>query len=316
MKDEIAIGISSCLLGNRVRYDGNHKHDHYITDTLGQFFTYVPTCPEVECGLPVPREAMRLVETESGVSLRTITSNVDHTERMVRWAADKVESLAKANLSGFIFKARSPSSGMADAKVYSEKGVIRRKGPGLFAQLFMARFPMIPVIDDGRLHDPVLRENFIERVFVFTGWQKLRQSRPRTNQLVSFHASHKLLVMSHRHAAVAQLGRIVAACKGTVTADQLDAYESLLMKAVALPATIKNHTNTLQHMAGYFKKQLSADEKQELQQVIETYHQGLVPLIVPLTLIKHFTRLFGEPYLSTQVYLNPHPLELMLRNHV
>jgi uncharacterized protein YbgA (DUF1722 family)/uncharacterized protein YbbK (DUF523 family) len=303
-------------MGNSVRYDGNHKLDRYIRDTLGQYFDFVPVCPEVECGLGVPREAMILVRDDRGVRLVTVNSGADHTDRMNGWCDLKKTELSRLGLSGFIFKSRSPSSGMTDVKIYSGKKTIAGKGAGLFAASFMRSFPLIPVIDEGRFHDPALRENFIEGVFVYRRWLDLLESGPSTADLSAFHAAHKYLIMSHHPAAVARLGSIVAASRGRVSSADLDSYGSLLMKTLALKATVKKHCNVLEHLAGYFKKDLSADGKKELLELIDSYRKGLVPLVVPVTLMRHYTRLYGQDYLAGQVYLNPHPLELMLRNHV
>jgi uncharacterized protein YbgA (DUF1722 family)/uncharacterized protein YbbK (DUF523 family) len=303
-------------MGNGVRYDGNHKLDRYIRDTLGQYFDFVPVCPEVECGLGVPREAMILIRDDAGVRLVTINSGADHTDRMTGWCDLKNAELSRLGLSGFIFKSRSPSSGMTDVKIYSGRKTLAGKGAGLFAASFMRSFPLIPVIDEGRFHDPALRENFIERVFVYRRWMDVLESKPSTADLVAFHSAHKYLIMSHHPAAVAKLGSIVAASRGRVSPGDLEAYGSLLMGTLELKATVKKNCNVLEHLAGYFRKELSADGKKELLEVIDSYRKGLVPLVVPVTLIRHYTRLYGKAYLAGQVYLNPHPLELMLRNHV
>jgi uncharacterized protein YbgA (DUF1722 family)/uncharacterized protein YbbK (DUF523 family) len=313
--DNIKIGVSSCLLGNNVRYDGGHRHDRYITDTLGRYFAWLPVCPEAECGLGIPREAMRLVGTLEYPRLVTIRTGVDHTDRMTAWIKEKLRELEKENLCGFIFKSKSPSSGIGGVKIYTPSGMPDRKGVGLFGGAFMKRFPLLPVIDEGRLHDPVLRENFIERVFVYRRWQELLRTGGGIRSLIGFHSDHKLLIMSHSQKHTSALGRL-AAGSGHLDEDALfTEYVTRLMEGLRLIATAKKHTNVLLHIAGYFKKQLSKDEKQELLEVIETYHKGLLPLIVPIVLLKHYIRKFGNPYLERQVYLNPHPMELMLRNH-
>jgi uncharacterized protein YbgA (DUF1722 family)/uncharacterized protein YbbK (DUF523 family) len=316
MTRRIKLGISACLLGENVRYDGGHKLDHYLRDTLGQFVEWVPICPEVGCGLPVPREAMRLVGDPRAPRLVTRFTGIDHTERMLAWATKKLAGLEKQDLCGFVFKARSPSSGMERVKVYSGSGSSFRMGSGLFAGAFMQRFPMLPVEDEGRLQDPVLRENFIERVFVYRRWQELLDSGGQISDLVSFHAGHKYLIMSHSPRHLREMGRLVSQARRYSRPELFARYFLLLMDGLRLAATGKKHTNVLQHMAGYFKKRLSTGEKQELQDVISQYHRGLVPLIVPVTLIGHYVRKYDEPYLKTQVYLQPHPAELMLRNHV
>jgi len=313
--EKIKIGISSCLLGNNVRYDGGHQHDRYITNTLGQYFTWFPVCPEVEYGLGIPREAMRLVGNPENPRLMTIRTSLDHTDGMHTWVNKKLQELEKENLCGFIFKSKSPSSGIGGVKIYTSSGMPDRKGAGLFGGAFMKHFPLLPVIDEGRLHDPLLRENFIERIFVFKRWQELRQKGGAIRSLIGFHSDHKLLIMSHSQKHASTLGRLVADTRHRDENVFFTEYITLLMDGLRLMATPKKHTNVLHHIAGYFKKQLQQDEKQELLEVIESHHKGLVPLIVPMVLIKHYIRKFGEPYLEKQYYLDPHPLELMLRNH-
>jgi uncharacterized protein YbgA (DUF1722 family)/uncharacterized protein YbbK (DUF523 family) len=313
--EKIKIGISRCLLGDKVRYDGGHKHDRYITDTLGQYFEWVPVCPEVEYGLPIPREAMRLVGNPDSPRLLTIRTGVDHTDGMQKWAGERIARLEKEGLCGFIFKSRSPSSGMQGVKVYTESGMPSQKGVGIFAGAFMKHFSLLPAEDDGRLNDPKLRENFIERVFVFQRWQEFIKKGGFSKDLVNFHTEHKLLMLAHIPKHVTILGRYIAGSKGY--AGKLnDVYIETMSEDLRLLPTTKKHTNVLHHIMGYFKKQLSTDEKQELLDIIESYHKGLIPLIAPITLLNHYVRKYNEPYLKRQYYLNPHPLELMLRNHV
>ena len=313
--EKIRIGVSACLLGQNVRYDGGHQRDRYITDTLGRWFEWVPVCPEVEYGLPIPREAMRLVGNPETPRLVTIRTRIDHTDEMLSWADKRLEALAAEDLCGFIFKSRSPSSGMAAVKVYPETGMAVKKGVGIFAGTFMRRFPLLPVEEDGRLNDPVLRENFIERIFVYRRWRELERRNGGMKDLVAFHAEHKLLILSHSPKHLTILGRLVANPDRMKLAALREEYFQNLMERLRLTATVRKQTNVLEHMAGYFKKKLTPDEKKELGEVIGNYHQGLLPLIVPVTLIAHYVRLYGEPYLQKQVYLHPHPIELMLRNH-
>jgi len=316
MGNKIKIGISSCLLGKQVRYDGGHKLDHFLTDTLGQYVDWVPVCPEVECGLPVPREAMHLIGEPETPRLVTHKTGIDHTQKMEKWASKKLKALGKEDLCGFIFKSRSPSSGMSGVKIYSESGVPGKKGRGIFAGAFIKEFPLIPVEDEGRLNDPGLRENFIERIFVFMRWNKFLKNKPTTKSLIEFHADHKLLIMSHSVQHVRELGKLVAGAKGSNPQRLYAEYFQILMDGLKLQATVKKNVNVLHHIMGYFKNLLSTDEKQELLEVIEQYHTSLTPIIVPVTLLKHYVRKYNEPYLVRQHYLNPHPVDLMLRNHV
>jgi uncharacterized protein YbgA (DUF1722 family)/uncharacterized protein YbbK (DUF523 family) len=315
MKDRIRLGISACLLGEKVRYDGGHKLDPFLRDTLGRYVEYVPVCPEVGCGLPVPREAMRLVGDPSAPRLVTVKGGRDLTEQMTRWARRRVEELAREGLSGFIFKARSPSSALSDAKVYNAGGVPVARVPGLFARAFMERFPLLPVEDDGRLHDAVLRERFIESLFTCARWRQAAAGRAAA-EVVEFHTRNKLLLMSHSPRLLNELGRLVAAAKALGPAELRRRYEEGLVAALRLTATPAKHANALQHAMGYFKRRLTPDEKAELLEVIGAFQSGLTPLIVPVTLLAHYVRKYDEPYLKEQSYLHPHPLELQLRNHV
>ena len=311
----IKLGISSCLLGNNVRYDGGHKLDHYLRHTLGQFIEWVPVCPEVECGLPVPREAMDLVGAPDSPRLITRVAGVDHTNRMLQWAKKKLATLEQEGLSGYVFKARSPSCGVHDSKVYSKPGRVAGGRAGLFAEAVMGCFPFMPIEDEEGLQDPDIRENFIERLFVYPRWQELLAEGGTIGQLVAFHSRHKYLLMSHSARHLKELGSFVADPKKYKRSELLEQYFRLLMEGLKLQATVRKHTNVLQHMAGDFKKQHSPAEKLELREVIARYHQGLVPLIVPITLVKHYAGKYDDPYLKDQHYLVPHPLELMLRNH-
>ncbi len=314
--EKIKIGISSCLLGEKVRYDGGHKLDRYIVDTLGQYFEWVSVCPEVEYGLSVPREAMRLIGDPEAPHLVTIRTKIDHTDGMLKWAEKRLKLFEKEELCGFIFKSKSPSSGISGVKVYNNSGIPIKKGMGIFAKAFINRFPLIPVIDDGRLHDPLLRENFIERVFVYKRWRDFEKSGGRIKDLINFHTEHKLLILSHNPKYLTLLGRMIANAKRYRPERLLNEYIKVLMEGLNYISTVKKNTNVLFHIMGYLKNHLSKDEKEELIEVIDKYHKGYLPLIVPIVLIKHYVRKFDEPYLKRQYYLNPHPLELMLRNHV
>ncbi|SHJ03825.1 Uncharacterized conserved protein YbbK, DUF523 family [Malonomonas rubra DSM 5091] len=317
MNDEkIRLGISSCLLGHEVRFDGSHKRDRFLTDTLGNYVEYVPVCPEVEVGLPTPRDALRLVGTPANQRLVFAKSGEDITERMTTWAKRRVADLEKEDLCGFIFKSKSPSSGMERVKLYDHNKVPKNVGIGLFAKAFMEHFPLLPVEEEGRLHDPGLRENFIEAIFTLKRWRESLSEGKSAGNLVAFHSRHKLLIMSHSTEIYRQLGKLVAQA-GTQELEELyRLYLELLQKALKLKTTVPKQVNVLHHILGYFKKPLSADEKQEALEIIERYRASQVPLVVPMTLLNHFVRKYEQPYLLEQVYLNPHPIELKLRNHV
>jgi len=315
MENRIRLGISSCLLGENVRWNGGHKLDRFVTDTLGQYVEYVPVCPEVECGFGIPRETFRLVGDPEDPRLVTSRTNVDHTDRMQAWARKRVMELEKEDLCGFIFKSDSPSSGMERVKVYNPKGMPEKKGVGMFARAFMQHFPLIPVEEDGRLHDPKLREIFIEQIFALKRWRETLAQKRSLGNLVDFHTRHKLLILSHSPKHFREMGKLVAEGKRLPIAELYTKYESLLIEALRLKTTIKKNCNVLQHILGYFKKQITADEKQEVLEIIEQYRSGYVPLIVPVTLLNHYVRKYNQPYLMQQIYLNPHPVSLKLRNH-
>ena len=312
----LRLGISTCLLGEPVRYDGQHKLDVWLRDRLGAFAEYVPVCPEVEAGFGTPREAMRLVGTSEAPRLYTQRTKQDVTEQMQRWIARRIRELENERLDGYIFKSKSPSSGMERVKLYPspEGGTPCKQGVGLFARAFMDRFPLLPVEDEGRLHDEAIREHFIERVFVMHRWNTMRRGRVDVADLQAFHAAHKLLLIAHSPQTYRDLGPLTARVTRANLRASLDEYIITCMNGLKRPATPARHINVLQHIAGYFKNELSADEKQELAEIFAAYRSGQVPLIVPITLLNHYIRKFGNEYLAGQVYLHPHPAELALRN--
>jgi uncharacterized protein YbgA (DUF1722 family)/uncharacterized protein YbbK (DUF523 family) len=315
-REEIRIGISSCLLGHKVRYDGGHKKDSLVTGALSQFMTFVAVCPEVEVGMPVPRPAVRLVRLGGLVRLVDPRHGVDHTDSMSSWSEAKARELAKLDLSGFILKKDSPSCGMERVKVYSEKGPGVRDGVGLFAQALLRHLPLLPVEEEGRLNDARLRENFVERVFAYRRLRSLFAARWTVGDLVHFHTAEKLLLLAHEPKSYRALGQLVAGAKQLPRVEVESRYGEIYMRSLRVLATKGKNANVLLHMAGYFKDLLGRDEKAELHELIADYRRGLVPLVVPLTLTRHYVRRYGSAYLDGQAYLEPHPKELMLRNHV
>jgi uncharacterized protein YbgA (DUF1722 family)/uncharacterized protein YbbK (DUF523 family) len=314
--EAIRIGISSCLLGRKVRFDGGHKRDAFLVDTFGSYVEWVPVCPEVELGLGVPRESLRLVRRADGIRMVNTKSGRDISDEMRRYARARVEELARENLAGFVLKKDSPSCGMERVKVYAGAGAGERAGRGLFAEALIVRLPTLPVEEEGRLCDPRLRENFVERVFAFVRLRNMFAGRWTAGDLVRFHTAHKLELLAHSTEAYAAMGRLVAGAKALDRALLESRYRGMFMEALAKPATTRRHTNVLQHMAGHLKRLLESEEKEELRAGIEDYRLGLVPLVVPLTLVKHHVRRHRVEYLAGQTYLDPHPKELMLRNHV
>jgi len=311
----LRLGISRCLLGDEVRFDGGHKRDHFLTDVLGRYVEWVSVCPEVEAGLGTPREAMRLMGNPDHPRLMTIKSKHDHTEAMEAMIDTRLDSLHNQDLSGFVFKRGSPSCGVERVRVYTAQGMPSQSGVGIFAKAFTEQFPLIPVEEEGRLCDPALRENFIERVFCYRRFQDLLQNGVTKQALIRFHTIHKYLLLAHSQQHYETMGRLVGQTERPRLKELTLKYGEHFMKALTMKATVRKHVNVLQHMVGYFKNRLTTQEKAELLGVIDDYHRGLTPLIVPLTLIKHYVHIFDVSYIRDQVYLNPHPKELMLRNH-
>ncbi len=321
----LRIGISACLLGERVRYDGGHKLDRFLTDTLGKFVEFVPVCPEVEIGMGTPREPIHLIELGGEIHLRGVKSDIDHTAAMRRYARQRVRQLAALDLCGYILKKDSPSCGMERVKVYAGgrignpsyvHGNPVRRGVGLFAEALLAGLPNLPVEEEGRLADPLLRENWVERIFAYQRLKALWSRRWKVDDLVALHTAHKFALLAHSPRAYAELGRLVAAARSLPRAELRERYEGQFMAALAKIATPGRHANVLQHMAGFLSDRLDAAARQELAGMIDDYRRGLVPLVVPITLISHHARQLDVKYLRGQTYLHPHPKELMLRNHV
>jgi uncharacterized protein YbgA (DUF1722 family)/uncharacterized protein YbbK (DUF523 family) len=310
------LGISACLLGQTVRYDGGHKRDIFLTDTLGRFVQWVPVCPELEVGMGVPREPVRLLGKADDPSMIAERSGKDWTAAMKRFGSARSGELKRLNLSGYVFKKDSPSCGMARVKVYSPRGGATRMGSGLFARVVQDALPLMPAEEEGRLKDPVLRENFIERVFAYRRWQEAEAGPKSIGALVEFHTAHKFQLLAHSELHYRALGRLVARGKTAPLGQIYQRYGCAFMEALSVAADAKRHANALEHMIGYFSKQLSPGERQELVEVIRDFRRHLTPLIVPVTLIRHYVRKYAVEYLQTQVYLDPSPKELMLRNHV
>ncbi|MCS6953323.1 MAG: DUF523 and DUF1722 domain-containing protein [Bryobacterales bacterium] len=310
------VGISACLLGERVRWDGGHKREPFLTEIFGRYVEWVPVCPELEVGMGVPREPVRLVQLGGNTHMLGVHSGHDWTERMRRWAQRRVRELEELELCGFVLKKDSPSCGMERVRIYGPRGELRGQGRGLFAEVLLGHQPLLPVEEEGRLNDPAIRENFIERVFAYRRLRSLFAGRWTVGRLVEFQARHKLQIMAHSPQACRRLGRIVADAKRLPRQQVRERYETEFMSALKVRATARRHVNVLQHCLGYLRQQLDAPARQELVAVIEDYRRGLVPLVVPITMIRHYARLLNVEYLQGQVYLDPHPKELMLRNRV
>ncbi len=314
---KLRVGISACLLGQEVRYNGGHKRDAFLTDTLGRYVEWVAVCPEVEVGMGTPRPPIRLERRGEEIRLVMPSTGEDYTDAMRSWGQRRVAALAGMDLDGYVLKKDSPSCGMERVKVYPGAGAPSKDGRGLFAEALMARLPDLPVEEEGRLNDPLLRENFITRVFVHHRWREGEKEGWTRASLMRFHERHKFLLMARNQSGMRRLGRLLGGSgKKTPAPELAAAYRQGITEILRRPATRRGHTNVLQHLAGYVSDALDPADRAELAETIERYRLGLVPLIVPLTLIRHHVRRQGVEYLQGQAYLEPHPYELMLLNHV
>jgi uncharacterized protein YbgA (DUF1722 family)/uncharacterized protein YbbK (DUF523 family) len=312
----IKIGISTCLLGQKVRFDGGHKRDRYITDILRDYFTFVPVCPELEIGMGVPREAVRLQGSVAAPRMVGSRTGKDWTAAMTQYVERRVRQRDLSDICGYILKKDSPSCGMERVKVYDPAGMPQRKATGLFAAALIKHHPLLPAEEEGRLNDLKLRENFIVRVFAFSRLRRLFQDRLALGKLVRFHTHHKYLLLAHSPTHYKMLGQLVAEARKYSAAKLRDNYSGLFMEALAARSTIAKNVNVLHHLLGFLKTVLNPGEKKSLLETVEDYRQGLVPLVVPLTLIRHYILIHNIEYVQDQIYLNPHPKEMMLRSHV
>jgi uncharacterized protein YbgA (DUF1722 family)/uncharacterized protein YbbK (DUF523 family) len=299
-----------------VRFNGGHCANPFLIREAGAFASFTRVCPEMEIGLGAPRETLRLERQGGIVTLRAPRSGRDHTAAMAEYARERVRRLREAGLDGFVLKKDSPSCGMERVKVYDENGVPSKSGVGLFARALMEEWPLLPLEEEGRLHDHRLREAFFERVFAYRRLQDFLAGPWKPADLVRFHTAEKLLLLSHDPAGYRRLGRLVAEA-GRLDRTELAArYPELFMGTLAKPASVKRQTAVLERIAGFFKARLDVAEKQELLEIVCDFRRGLVPLVAPLTLVRHYVRRFGVDYVAGQTYLEPHPKQLMLRARV
>jgi uncharacterized protein YbgA (DUF1722 family)/uncharacterized protein YbbK (DUF523 family) len=310
------IGVSTCLLGENVRYDGGHARDRFVSEELARWCELVPTCPEMAIGMGSPRPAVRLIQGEGGVRLVDPKSGTDYTAPMQAFAEERCAELLKLGLDGYILKKNSPSCGLERIRVSKNGMPLRRDASGLYAAELSARAPGLPVEEDGRLNDPGLRENFLERVFTRNRWRGLLARGRRRAHLVAFHTAHKFLIRAHDESGYQALGKLVGSAGRRADGELFTAYEQGLQLALSRKATKRKHANVLYHALGYLKKALEPGDKSALIAAIEDYRRGLLPLVVPLSLIAYEARRHGVDYLACQLYFDPHPRELMLRNHV
>lgn len=313
--EPLRLGVSSCLLGEEVRFDGGHKRDRFVTDVLGPWVEWVPVCPEVDVGMGIPRPTIRLVKEDRGERLVAPKTGEDFTERMDTYAKGKLRELEDIGLDGYILKKGSPSCGMERLNVFGNDMPVHRRGVGRFTARLIEHWPHLPIEEEGRLNDPRLRENFIERVFCRNRWRLAVKRGLTRRRLVEFHTAHKLLLRAHNEASYQRLGKLIGSA-GTIPDRELFAsYEDEFQSCLRAKSNAKRHTNVLQHAMGYLKRVLDPAEKRDILAAIEDYRLGLLPLIVPLTLIRFNVNKHDVEYLRGQLYFDPNPKELMLRNH-
>lgn len=311
---KITIGISACLLGQKVRHDAGHKKDKFIVNTLGEYFDFIPTCPEVAIGMGIPRPTIHLEgQVKDPKVVGVMDKSIDVTTALTTFSHKKIKTFT--TISGYILKANSPTCGMERVRVYQGHGKPpKRSGVGIFAKALMTERSELPIEEEGRLNDPVLRENFIERVFMYRRWQELKASTITPRKLVQFHSTIKLALMAHNISGYKRLGQMIATIPKQNLICFSQAYIKLVMVTLKTPATRKKNANVLQHCLGYLKKDLSSKDKQELLDIIDAYRLNQIPLIVPITLLKHHFNHYPKEYIAHQTFLNPYPKELMLRN--
>ncbi len=311
----IRIGISSCLLGKKVRFDSGHKRDRYLSDQLGKFVSFVPVCPEVEAGMGAPREAVRLVGDDPGLRMIGVRSGKDWTDRMNSYSRRRVKQKNLADLSGFILKCKSPSCGKERVKIYRENGQIERKGSGFFASALMKQFPDMPIEEESRLYDSEWRENFIERVFAYNRLQALFNRSFTYKAVTAFHSDHEFQLLAHSPERYRKLDRLVTQLREIKPSRFRDEYRKLFMQTLSFKATVNKHTRVLRRLLSFLRTHLSACEKKYVHETIDNYQRSSVPLIVPVTLLRFFIDKYDVEQIRNQYYLHPHPEELMLRNH-
>lgn len=312
---KITMGISSCLLGNEVRHDGGHKRNVYVLSTLSEYFSFRSYCPEMAIGLGVPRPTIRLIRSHDGVRLTgSDNPDMDVTDDMNTWSKDAIAGMQ--DLTGFILKNNSPSCGMERVRVYDGNGAPAKNGIGLFASSLIKAMPWLPIEEEGRLNDPMLRENFIERVFIHYRWQRMLKDGLSVSALMEFHQRHKFILLAHDEKEYRKLGPLIASLDKKNIDRVADEYLVRMMTCLKARASRKRHTNVLMHVMGFLKNKLNSDDKQEMIEVLDKYRLGELPLIVPITLMKHHLRKYPDEYISKQYYMSPYPEELMLRNMI
>jgi len=313
---KINIGISACLVGQKVRYNGDGLRPHLINDLFAGYFNYIPFCPEVGIGMDVPHETIRLEKKDNEIRLRSSSGENDYTDKMLDYSATKTEALSHLQISGFILKKDSPTCGLERVKIYGNGGVPDKSGVGMFASALRAKFPLFPMEEEGRLNDIRLRERFIEHVFAFRRLQDFLEDSPNLGKLMAFHTGHKMQLMAHNPEKYRRLGHAVANAKKEDLSSFLAEYSTTFLEIMATAVSHKKQTDVLYHMFGFFKKIISSSEKQEFMRLVEQYKKQMIPMIVPITMLRHYLQKYPQPWLQAQVFFDPYPEEMLLRSYL
>lgn len=309
------IAVSACLLGEKIRFDGGHKHDHFVTDELGRFSEFISFCPE-HLAFGTPRPSIRLVNLEDKVHVQSNKNGTDLTQILIQTSQEELSKIENEPLCGIIFKSKSPSCGMKSAKIYLENGFCEGKEDGVFVKLCKERFPLLPMEEEGRLQDPWLRENFVMQIFAYDSYEKFKASSPSISDLVRFHTINKFMLQAKNEKLYRELGNVVANRDEITLESRLSVYELGFKTAISSKSSIKKNRNVLEHMAGFFKNELTKSEKETLHLHISDYAEKIVPLIVPLSTLALYAQKYNTAYLLDQTFLNPYPKTLALRSHL
>lgn len=316
MSETIKIGVSACVVGENVRFDGSHARDSYLTETLAKYVEFVPLCPELACGMGLPREKVRQVDCAGDIRLIGRDSGEDWSDRMLKWCERVLPGLEEEGLNGFVFKSRSPSCALQRGKIVSTTKSPATRGAGFFSSKVMDMFPLLPVEASDRLHNPIIRENFIRRVFLLKRWRELGDKGKQIGHLVDFHTRHAMLIRAHDLRGYRELGKLLGESSVFNNEEIFDTYSVLLFRSLALKSTPKKNSDVLTHILNLLKKDLDNGDIQEIKTMIQAYKGGRIPLIMPVTIINHHARRLNKSYMMQQYFLNPHPAELKLLNHV
>ncbi|MDC0336509.1 DUF1722 domain-containing protein [Pseudodesulfovibrio sp.] len=315
MSETINIGVCACSLGEKVRNNGRHSLDTYLTETLAKYVKFIPACPEVACGMNIPRERLQQVDCGGEIRLIAAQSGEDWTDRMIKCNHKLLDSLGEENIDGYILRREAVSCALDKSKIQQTDGKQPRLAPGFFTRQMMERYPLLPLVDNLRLQNPIIRENFIRRVFVYKRWRALLDKGMQIGRLVDFHTRHKMLIRGHDLKGYRQLGKLLGESSIFNTDEIFDTYGEMLFKSLSLTATPRKNADVLMHAMGYFKKDIDGSDKSDLLNMINAYKSGKTPLLVPMTIINHYARKLGKAYLQQQYFLNPNPAELKMLYH-